>query len=232
MRAVPAILAALIALPAPAALAEAGLQGEVRLVSDYVDRGVSNSDNHPALQGSIGWLWEGGAYVSVWGSSVDFDDGDEATVELDYVLGNAGAMGPVEYDVSVARITYPGASGALDYDLWEGALALAVPLGPVTLGSEAIYTPENAGGAGDALYLRGILEVPLDEALTLSAHLGRQWLSREAIAGPDYTDWGAGLAWTRGSLTAGLAYTDTDLGAACERLCDSRVTLEISLALP
>ncbi|HYE50640.1 MAG TPA: TorF family putative porin [Azospirillaceae bacterium] len=227
----PALLPFLI-LATPAA-AQVEVTGEAAIVSDYVDRGISNSDNDAAVQAGIGVAAEGGAYVSLWGSTVDFDDGQEATIELDYILGYAGAAAGVEYDLSVAYVSYPGASGALDYDLWEFGAVATRALGPVVLVGEAIYTPQNSGKAGDGLYLSGGLELPLGEAVTIGTHVGRQWVDDEEIAGPDYMDWGVGLVWSLGRLELGLRYTDTDLGREdCPRLCDSRVVFQAGIALP
>ncbi len=230
----PILLAALAW--SPVARAGGVISAEAAVVSDYVDRGISNSDNKPAVQAGATWTHGTGFYAGLWGSSVDFGDGDGATVELDYVLGYAGEAAGTGYDLAAAYVSYPGAPGSLDYDLWEFSAVLRRDLGPLVLGTEAIYTPQNAGKAGDALYLRGMAEVPLAEVLAgglaLAAHLGHQWTSEEAIAGPDYLDWGLGLVWARENVALGVRYSDTDLGHACGRLCDGRVVVEASIAFP
>lgn len=105
--------------------ADTGIPGdfeaEVTLVSDYIDRGISNTDHKPALQGGITYSIETGigdtaAYAGFWGSSVDFDDGDEATVELDWFFGLSGTFPGTElgWDVGGAYYAYPGASRQLN----------------------------------------------------------------------------------------------------------------------
>lgn len=70
----------------------------------------------------------------------------------------------------------------------------------------------------------------LPKALLLRVHAGRQWFSRNDLAGPDYFDSGATLEWQRGRFGARLAFTDTDAGSACADLCDAQINLILELA--
>lgn len=115
------VFALLASLPAAPVLAEdeesdSGFPGEfeaeVGLVSDYVDRGISNSDGNPAVQGGISYsigtgIADTSAYLGFWGSSVDFDDGGEATVELDWYFGLNGTAPGTElaWDIGAAYYT-------------------------------------------------------------------------------------------------------------------------------
>ncbi|HRQ61874.1 MAG TPA: TorF family putative porin, partial [Alphaproteobacteria bacterium] len=95
-----AVLAAATLIPSVSAhAADWGIPGEfsasAALVSEYAFRGISQSDEHPALQGSIDYEHESGFYAGVWGSSVDFNDGSEATVETDLYAGLAGEIGNI-----------------------------------------------------------------------------------------------------------------------------------------
>ena len=103
----------------------------VTLTSDYVFRGISQTDAHPAFQGALSFGQTAGLYLGLSGSNVDFNDGDEASVEIDLSGGYKWDWGPVSLDGGVIYYAYPGASGRLDYDYWEGKLAAAVPAGPM-----------------------------------------------------------------------------------------------------
>lgn len=59
----------------------------VTLVSEYSFRGVAQSDEGPALQGGVDWSHDSGFYIGSWASTVDFNDGDEANIELDIFAG-------------------------------------------------------------------------------------------------------------------------------------------------
>jgi uncharacterized protein (TIGR02001 family) len=64
------------------------ISGTVWLATDYVFRGVSNTDNKPTVQGSLDYTFKG-FYVGIWGSNTDFSD---AHIEFDYYGGYSGAI--------------------------------------------------------------------------------------------------------------------------------------------
>lgn len=68
-----------------AQVAHAEVSTDVALTSDYVWRGVSQTDQNPALQAGAEYAQAIGVYVGVWGSNVDFaeDVEDPARIEPD-----------------------------------------------------------------------------------------------------------------------------------------------------
>ena len=91
------------------AAANAETAGNIALTSDYVSRGVSYSDNDPAVQGGLDWSHGLGFYAGVWGSNVSF--GTPAHVELDVYTGITRSMASgLGWDSGLAYYTYPGAS--------------------------------------------------------------------------------------------------------------------------
>ena len=56
--------------------AAADITGNVGLTTDYVFRGISQTDEKPAIQGGLDYAHSSGAYAGVWASNVDFNDGD------------------------------------------------------------------------------------------------------------------------------------------------------------
>ncbi|WP_292773230.1 TorF family putative porin, partial [Methylophaga sp. UBA5100] len=46
----------------------------VLIGSDYIFRGISQTDNNPTIQGGIDYGHASGLYVGTWASNVDFDD--------------------------------------------------------------------------------------------------------------------------------------------------------------
>ena len=111
----------------PAFAAEESIPGDfsttIGFVSEYSFRGISQSDEHPALQGSVDWSHESGVYAGIWGSNVDFNDGDEASVEADIYAGYSGELEGFTYDIGAIYYAYPGADSDLDYDFVEAALS-------------------------------------------------------------------------------------------------------------
>jgi len=100
----------------------AELSGYVTVTSDYVKRGVSQSDEDPALQLSAEIGFENGLYGGVWGSTIDIDNGmgRQRDTEVNYYLGYAHDAGDKwRLFLSTVAYTYPGQSGNVDYDYEE-----------------------------------------------------------------------------------------------------------------
>ncbi len=114
--------------------AEAGaldMSGDLRLVSDYVFRGVSQTMSRPALQGTLAIENESGWYAYGWASSVDFTESgaesDGASIEVDVALGYTRALGErVSLTIEHTNYFFPGTYDGADYDYaeWLGYLTL------------------------------------------------------------------------------------------------------------
>ena len=70
-----------IALASLTTAASAEFSGNVALTTDYVWRGVSQTDEGPAVQGGFDYEHESGFSAGVWGSNVDFD-GDTGVIKI------------------------------------------------------------------------------------------------------------------------------------------------------
>lgn len=101
------VVASLLATGA-AAHAEIKSAGSVAFTSDYKFRGISQTKTNAAVQGSLTLSHDSGAYFTAWGSSIDLDLVGGS--EVDTLLGYAGSVGDVGYDVGVMRYNYPGAN--------------------------------------------------------------------------------------------------------------------------
>lgn len=96
--------------------AQAGSSGNLALTSDYVFRGISQSNQHPALQAGIEQAADNGLYVGAWGSNVSWlaDTSSSAapissSLELDAYAGWRGTLSPtVSVDVGAQYYAYPG----------------------------------------------------------------------------------------------------------------------------
>lgn len=201
-----------------------GFPGEfsanVALTSEYYFRGVSQTDDAPAIQGGFDWSAEVGSgvgvYLGAWGSNVDFNEGgtvDGATVEIDFYGGLTGDIGNtgIGWDVGLIYYAYPGAADALDYDFVEVQGALSYDLGFASTAVSLNYSPDNFGGSGEAYYLKGGVDVPVGKYLTISAHVAKQWIEKNDVFGlPNYIEWGIGGTVNVMGFDVNLAWTDTD----------------------
>ncbi len=204
--------------------------GSVGVVTDYVDRGVSQSDGHMAVHGGVLWQHAGGLHAGVAASSVDFDDGHQAFAEISYLIGIEQELSQGRLGLTAAYVDFPGAPSRLKYDLVEFATYFAWPAGPLDLRYDAIFSPQEAGNAGKALYMKFGVTRQLTTTLSVGAHVGRQWIEREEIGGPDYSDWALGLEWRRQRVNAAVRFFDTAGMTDCENLCGARIDASVGLA--
>ena len=83
----------------------AGTSGYLGYTSDYMYRGLSQSNGQGALQASLKYETEGGLYGGIWASEVDF--GNEATYELDFYGGYVMKLSDkLSVDVGVKQINW------------------------------------------------------------------------------------------------------------------------------
>ena len=119
-------------------LQAAEFEGNIALSSEYMWRGMTQSDGEAAVSGGFDISGESGAYFGVWGSNVEYDD--DATMELDYYFGYAGETeGGLSYDIGYLLYDFPGA----DYDAEEIYLGLGYSYFGLTLSSGQDSAPDN-----------------------------------------------------------------------------------------
>lgn len=218
-------------MPVAQASAEEGsaLPGDfsanVGIFTDYNFRGFTQTDKNPAIQGGFDWSHETGVYAGVWASNVDFNDGSQASIEMDAYGGFAGEVNGVGYDIGFIYYAYPGAASALDYNFWEVAFALSTDVGPASVSAGVNYSPNNFGDTGDAVYYQIGFSVPIVENLSFDAN-GNYYDVKPAFSA-DYFYWNAGLTYSFEWFDADLRYHDTDL-KGCTGLCDAEVIFGIS----
>lgn len=212
------------------------LSANVGFVTEYSFRGIAQSDEGPAIQGGFDVIHDSGFYAGVWGSNVNFNDGDEARLEVDVYGGYNGSFKGLSYDIGLIYYAYPGADSSLNYDFVEGAVAVGYDFDVLSASASVNYSPEYFGDSGDALYFATAVDVPLPADLTLSAHVGYQTLDDEAAffgtPSPEnsYLDWSIGLGYNLAGFDLSLQYIDTDLDepSECSDGCDARVIFGIS----
>lgn len=224
-------LALIGAFAAPAFAEEAAAEAapasplsfNVGVVSDYIFRGISQSQHQPALQGGVDYAHSSGLYVGTWASSIEWTDRKDLQVhknnrvELDLYGGYKGAVGDFGYDVGAIRYFYNGefqaSSGvtANTTEVYLGGSWKFVSLKYNYVVSKSIF---NWGGTDSGSRSKGsgytdlTVTYPVDETLNLIAHLGHQTIRH--LGDASYTDWKLGVTKDFGIAVVGLAYTDTN----------------------
>lgn len=225
-----AIALLLLSLPFAASAGEGDeaaspVSWEINAVSDYLFRGVSQTNEKATVQGTFTWTSPVGLYVGGFASGVDFGE-DSPEVEVDYFVGYGfDVTDGVNVDVMFNRYTYPGAS----------EIAYSELVTTTTIAEDwavnVSYTNDVWGSGSTGWYYGLSHELALPNDFTLSTSVGRSVFRDSAVA-EDYTDWGVGISRSFGPANVSLGYYGVD-GKGRDnfgQLADSRVLLSVKFA--
>lgn len=187
------------------------VSGGVWAVSDYVWRGVSQTQEDPTWQAELGVEHESGFYVGVFLSGVDFtpsgaDWDDGIDYEVNAYLGWSGRISDtLTLGLDYTRIAYPGAEDGFDADFDEFTAELGIG---EHYTAAVTYSPDAVSLGSSAWYYRLGGEWELGESgFTLGAGVGLYDLGREL--GGSYKDFEVSVARSFGNVAFKLAYFDT-----------------------
>lgn len=224
---------------APSALAADSsphsITGNVGLFSQYIFRGLMQTNNDPALQGGFDYSHSSGFYLGTWGSNVSWlTDSPAATgytsssLELDFYGGFKGTFGKSDFgfDVGLLQYYYPGTHNAIANPGTVKANTLEL-YGALTwkwlslkyshsLDSKTFGVNNSRG----TYYLDLSANVPVTDKINLQAHWGKQKfdgnngaVSNDSIA--SYEDWKLGATFALPQdFTLGAFVTGTSMSAA------------------
>ncbi len=180
----------------------AGVEANIGATSNYIWRGVSQSNDGAAVSGGIDWSSDAGFYLGTWTSSLG-----GGQYELDVYGGFGGEIeGGFGYDVGVIAYLYPIGDEELDFT----EVYLSGTYGMFNAG--VAYTIDTeAGGDGD-MYMSAGLDFPLSNDYGLGLTFG----SYDFDAGDDYTHVNASIS--KGDFTFAIDKTDMDDAAGDPRV--------------
>jgi uncharacterized protein (TIGR02001 family) len=204
-----------------AGAANAEVSGSVSFTTDYVFRGISQTDNGPAIQGSFDYTQDI-FYAGMWGSNVNF--GGDESMELDLYVGVTPTTGPINWDLSLVGYFYPAADDdGAEFDYYEGIVGASTDITEqFSVGGQIAYSPEYFGDNGNALYYEINGTLALNDAASISGAWGNQDVDLQG----DYDTWNIGGSLAMHGFTFDLRYHDTDISGL-----DEIVNLSISRAL-
>lgn len=225
-------LAAALCLGNPVRAEESALSitGNVGLFSQYVFRGITQTDEDPALQGGFDLTHETGLYAGLWGSNVswigDFGSSDGGnSLELDLYGGYRNAFGESDfgYDVGLIYYWYPGDTNAgFDPDTVELYGALTWKWAGFKLWyslDDYFGYPGDTGsnGSDGTIYYDLYANIPIGETgFTAILHYGYLDVKNDQSS-PDelsYGDWKVGASYALPkNFTLGLFFTGNDADA-------------------
>ncbi len=178
---------------------QAEVTGNVAVTSQYIWRGITQTDDQAAVQGGMDYSSEIGLYAGTWLSNVDFSgienirniDGDPIDVatsdkgfELDLYGGYAGELGAFGYDVGVIYYAYPVQD---DLDFLE--LFVSGGYGPFSVGGYFTVSKDGTDNENDYYVVGNAdFEVDLLKGIGLGFEVGYYDFDDPALR--DYTHFG------------------------------------------
>jgi uncharacterized protein (TIGR02001 family) len=213
-----AALAATVSMPARAA----DVSGSVTVVNDYLFRGLSQTNQKPALQAGVEVAGKNGLYAGAWGSNISWlsDASSDAapissSLEMDGYAGWRGDLGGgFSLDVGVYTYYYPGTypAGFTSPNTTEAYVGGGY--GDFSLKYSHAFT--NLFGFADSKhsdYWDLSFGHDFGNDWSVSAHVGHQTIKH--VPGANYTDWNVGVSRSFGKgWSVSLGYYDTNADAA------------------
>lgn len=195
-------------------VAMAELSANIGVTSNYVWRGLTQTDDGPALQGGLDYAhkfgdgasgehrgerpsvqdagYKHGIYAGAWASNVD------KGAEIDLYAGYAGEAGDFGYDLGYISYNYTDDAFSENY----GEFYLG--------GSYKILSAKYSIGdydGTDYTYLDLGLEYEFENVATLALHYG---MTDSDAAGADYDDYGISVSRAFQGIDVTLSYTSED----------------------
>ena len=213
---------------ADAAPPEHTLTGNVGLYSQYIFRGLTQTDRDPALQGGFDYAHSSGFYLGTWASNISWlrDMGaysSGGSLEWDFYGGYKwGFAQDFTLDVGGLYYYYPGNAApgfpkGNTFEVYTGLSWKWLSAKYSYALSEDVFGVPNADGTW---YLDLSANVPLADKLALNLHYGIQEFDGSTPAGvsndsfASYKDWKVGVSYSLPrDFTIGAFYSDTSMNA-------------------
>ena len=235
------LLAAAMLATTTTAIAE--ISANATLASDYVFRGISQTDNQLAIQGGFDYAWNNGFYVGTWASNVDpdffSDAGHDPQTEVDLYGGYSGEYNGVAYDVGYLRYEYPGFGDADTNEIYVSGSYANFGLS-LNYSDELAFLPSSES----AFYIAASYDMELPSDFGLSFHVGHSFGDAFDVSSAEttakkfgltesYTDWSIGISKSWMGADFGLTYTDInidkdDCDDSLTDICDQKFVASIS----
>jgi len=203
-------------LAATSGVAEAGFSANVAMTTDYVWRGVSQTNEDPAIQGGFDYEHESGFSFGTWGSNVDF--GSVENMELDLYGAYSHSFGDLGASIGFIRYMYFDSGNDIDFTEINGSLSYKW----LTFSIANDFDNDN-------LYYSLGASYDLPQGLSLAATVGKY----EFDSGDDYVHYSIGVSKEIGGFGFDLTYHDTNSNGTdlFGKIADGRLVLTVSKSM-
>jgi uncharacterized protein (TIGR02001 family) len=210
------VLSAGMAIGIPHCMAADAWGGSIGVANDYIIRGISRSDEGPALQIDLHYLNDSGFVAGLFASNTKINPGEPKDVEVDAFVGFAWIRNDDWHGkILVSHYAYPWnhEGSGYNYDelsvdaVFREWLNLTLVYSP----NAALYVPSRGliGVSSESAELN--LQRPVWRKLSADAGVGYSFYEGPNRAG--YVYWSVGAAYDLAPLYLSLAYVDTTAGA-------------------
>jgi len=209
--------------------AQNSFTGNMTLASEYIYRGIAQTNRKPTIQGGVDYSHASGLYAGIWASNISWlSDASSsagaisAPVEIDTYGGYKQSVGEVILDAGLLKYWYPGTypAGFVSPDTLEGYLGASWKF--VSFKSSYAFT--NLFGAVSnqmdgsvkktegSLYYDLSANPELGAGFVLNLHVGRQQVANLPAA--TYNDFKAGVTYDLKGWALSAAYISTTAKAS------------------
>lgn len=176
------IAAAILAATSTTAMAEVSMN--IGATSNYMWRGVTQSNDGAAVSGGMDYKHESGFYAGTWTSSIAGGD-----YELDLYAGFSGEAAGFGYDIGAISYQYPISESYFHEVYFNGSYNILTFGGAYTFGSDDDDTAEFSQGD---VYAYVGLETEVSEGITVGLKAGSYAFSNSdnglPAADPNYAE--------------------------------------------
>lgn len=197
--------------------------GNVSLTTDYLYRGITQTDHHGAIQGGFDYVNPNGVYVGTWGSNISWltdvgtnkSYGKGASLELDTYAGYRNSFATdYSYDVGFLRYNYggelptPGTNSANTNEIY-GLIGWKWLTAKYSYSLTNLFGFTDSSGSG---YFDLSGSYTLADNVTLGAHYGKQSVKNNSAA--EYSDYNVKASMPFGAYTWAFMISKTNLTGA------------------
>lgn len=203
------------------------ITGVLATTTDYIPRGITQSDEKPALHGSITYQHQSGLYLNALATTINYDYDDHAHIEIDVCPGIKKMISTIEFDLSGCEYWYPGSTKSKEFDFFELRFRGTKNFETFSISMVSKYTEDFWYGTGQGLMNQASINVPLEGGFGILGDLARQSIeNNEKLGIPDYNFWSAGIGYNYSKYSFILKYADTNISKInCLDGCDAKATL-------
>jgi len=165
------------------------------VTTDYVARGISQTSNHPAIQGFAEFDYNH-FYSGVWASNVSLAGATDQ--EVDLALGWRPHLASFDFDFGYVQYLY--LNHVMGSGFGEAYAGVASSISDnISIGAKVNFAPNYANSGTAATYLEATADIKLPHNLGISGALGYQVFDPNYAA--SYLNGNVGIYWNLNQAT-------------------------------